>query len=275
MIYPNNLAATFCYWLLNISFQALSGPQKTVVQTIQSAALSAGSVTSTQWDNFQRFTAWRYPYFLVWYELQGVLPTNLASKAKNAYNFEGNANDSIAGANGTPTSLTYSTSYGVVDQGVQFDGTNSQLNLPGLVLTANCALSFWINVRSEPTALAPIIVRSSDALGIWYESSSNKILVLDGVTRATNTALTLSAWNHVCLVTISQKPYVYINGVLDYWSFSNLSLLNLSQMGKFTATYRLNAYIDALTFFQYSLSAQEVAQLASSSPYIQYPFTPV
>lgn len=69
MVYPNDLALSFCDWLLNVSWQKLSGPQKIIVQAVQTAAGSQSSVSDQTWTNFNLFTSWRYPFFRVYYDL--------------------------------------------------------------------------------------------------------------------------------------------------------------------------------------------------------------
>lgn len=81
MIYPNLESADFCNWMLTISSKRLSGPQTTLVQLIQSAALSGTSVTLVQWNNFQNFTAWRFALYQVYINNQ----LNLAPKNNNVF----------------------------------------------------------------------------------------------------------------------------------------------------------------------------------------------
>jgi hypothetical protein len=81
MIYPNLECADFCNWMLNISTKRLSGPQNTLVQLIQSAALAGTSVTLVQWNNFQNFTAWRFALYQVYLNNQ----LNLAPKNNNVF----------------------------------------------------------------------------------------------------------------------------------------------------------------------------------------------
>jgi len=69
VVYPNPIAEDFCYWMLNVSAQKLTGPQRVIVAAVYTAAVAQSSVTDQQWWNFNNFTAWRYPFFRVWYDL--------------------------------------------------------------------------------------------------------------------------------------------------------------------------------------------------------------
>lgn len=63
---PNYDCANFCYWMLNLSWQRLSGPQTVLVNTVYSAALAQTTVTDQQWKDFTMVSAWRSKYYESW-----------------------------------------------------------------------------------------------------------------------------------------------------------------------------------------------------------------
>lgn len=65
-VYPNNECQLFCYWMLNVSWQALTTPRLTLINTVYNAAITNTSVSDNDFNNFTKVTSWRYPYFTVW-----------------------------------------------------------------------------------------------------------------------------------------------------------------------------------------------------------------
>ena len=63
---PNYDCANFCYWMLNLSWQRLTGPQTVLVNTVYSAALAQTTVTDQQWKDFTMISAWRSKYYESW-----------------------------------------------------------------------------------------------------------------------------------------------------------------------------------------------------------------
>lgn len=64
--YPNFDCANFCYWMLNLSWQRLSGPQTVLVNTVYNASLAQTSVTDQQWKDFTMVSSWRSKYYESW-----------------------------------------------------------------------------------------------------------------------------------------------------------------------------------------------------------------
>lgn len=63
---PNYDCANFCYWMLNLSWQRLTGPQTVLVNTVYTAALAQTTVTDQQWKDFTMISAWRSKYYESW-----------------------------------------------------------------------------------------------------------------------------------------------------------------------------------------------------------------
>lgn len=63
---PNYDCANFCYWMLNLSWQRLTGPQTVLVNTVYNASLAQTTVTDQQWKDFTMISAWRSKYYESW-----------------------------------------------------------------------------------------------------------------------------------------------------------------------------------------------------------------
>lgn len=89
MITPNAACAAFCYWLLNVSWQSLSGTQRALVQTISAASIAQTPVTLQAWLNFNKFTAWRFPFYQVYASLatESARPLDIWPGAEIAFSF--------------------------------------------------------------------------------------------------------------------------------------------------------------------------------------------
>lgn len=68
MITPNALAGTFTDWMLNISFQPLTSSQRALFTTIYNASQTATPVTNQVFNNYIQASAWRYPFFRVYFD---------------------------------------------------------------------------------------------------------------------------------------------------------------------------------------------------------------
>ncbi len=66
MVQPNIAAIGFCDWMLNISNQKLSGPQRLIVQKVYDAAVNVYPIEDQVWYNFNLFSAWRNKYYMVY-----------------------------------------------------------------------------------------------------------------------------------------------------------------------------------------------------------------
>lgn len=66
MIQPNDACMLFCQWMLNISPQRLSNSQRLIVTQVYLAARDQYPIEDQVWRNFNLFTAWRNPYYIVY-----------------------------------------------------------------------------------------------------------------------------------------------------------------------------------------------------------------
>lgn len=65
-VYPNSECQLFCYWMLNVSWQQLTPPRLSLINTVYTASINGTSVSDNDFNNFTQVTAWRYKYFLIW-----------------------------------------------------------------------------------------------------------------------------------------------------------------------------------------------------------------
>jgi hypothetical protein len=80
---PNYDCANFCYWMLNLSWQRLTGPQTVLVNTVYSAALAQTTVTDQQWKDFTMISAWRSKYYESWGKYASYYNANCQSWLNN------------------------------------------------------------------------------------------------------------------------------------------------------------------------------------------------
>lgn len=65
-VYPNSDCQLFCYWMLNVSWQELTPPRLSLINTVYTASINGTSVSDNDFNNFTQITSWRYPYYIVW-----------------------------------------------------------------------------------------------------------------------------------------------------------------------------------------------------------------
>lgn len=63
---PNYACGDFCDWLLNLSWQRLTGTQTALITTVYNASQAQTTITDQEWKDFNMVTSWRYQYYLNW-----------------------------------------------------------------------------------------------------------------------------------------------------------------------------------------------------------------
>ena len=232
---------------------------------------------------------------------------------KNAWNANGNANDSKGTANGTvatPSGTTFTTgtmTYGTGKLGsgaFTFDGTNF-INLPDntLSFTGDFSISCWFYVPANYVANGSLVSTFDNKSSYttyygWNFSydSANKCIGFSignpaggsyaNVALSTpNNSIVPGQWNHVIVARkMSTRSSIYINGVL---SASNTSTMNptynfgLSYIGAIFYAFSQPYYnkpnaglkIDSIYTFEAELDAAAVSELYNSGTGQEYPFT--
>lgn len=185
---------------------------------------------------------------------------------KGYWRLNGNSNDASGnGYNGSPNLVTFSQQYGKLNQGANFNGTSSYIQLPRGILGGNNEIDRTLSVWCRPTATVRDIVSFSDALsddGTWIVGRDGVWAQVNSTTwnfYAFSNPLELNKWHHV-VVTMSFNNSIksYINGRLDSEnSFPYASLWRTStnvkypRIGSFTqlGTSYWKGDIDELTYW--------------------------
>lgn len=131
-----------------------------------------------------------------------------------------------------------------------------QLSLPiPTIGTSNFTLEMWAYVTSYTTSSFPAIfdlaLSTTSRVGLYFTSSTNTVLRLDGSTNNLTTStigLTLNAWNYVTVERVGTTLTLYINGISAGAFTYSTSISNtwVLYVGSTIDGYSLSGYIDDL-----------------------------
>lgn len=201
----------------------------------------------------------------------------------NYWSADGNATDTIGGANGTISGPTYTT--GKFGQAWKFDGINDTINVgtsAGNFGTGDFSLSFWMNSsnpRSEglggrrPTCnnTTMIDIRPSTGVSVEIDQYGSSSYIAMGGARTVD-----SKWHHVSITRKGTVARLYFDGLQIAAKTSGVTANVNSSVawlwGKSTCTDMdgtswYSGALDDIAFFNRELSTQEIQQLASGQTY--------
>jgi len=192
------------------------------------------------------------------------------------YKLDGNSNDSVGSNNGTDTSVSYSSSYGKINQGANFNGSNSKILISGYNPSDNFTIQAWALYKADNSTIIGsnktfLYFRSDNKLEFPYTSSGTSPQVIS------DSSVSYNNWYHVVVTISSNTIKLYINNVLKSnvsYTGSLVSGDNTGYIGTrdVSATW-FNGYIDELGIWSRALSPTEVTALYNSGAGLQYPFT--
>jgi hypothetical protein len=213
----------------------------------------------------------------------------------------GNAIDSVAGNDGTPSGVTYGAT-GKIGDAYTFDGVNDYVNIDSaLTPLASTTVGTW-SCWVKPVDATPAGNRRSLSFG---DTDADTYIAIThttaGLCRFTVTlagvqqfnintdaaAFSDGVWALVCVVQDGVSPIIYIDGVAvaqtfivttdtTAW-FSDLSGLDNGRLGAFKTNLLedLNFFdgsIDEVALFDTALTAAQVLELYNSGTGKTYPF---
>ena len=272
MIQPNSQAASFAYWMLNISKQRLSTPQRIIVQNVYNAAIANNPISNQEWYNFNLFAAWRNKYFIVYNSYASeTLPSLLTSLAAS-FSFNGNSNDDLGIRNGTDTAMIYGVPYGKVNQGAFFNATNSQITHSALNLGSSWSVAFWIYPQTQVVSMPAIWMTNGGAYAIIFNSVTSKMQIASSGQIDIGPVLIYNTYTHIVITFTSGTYRIYVNGILypTPLTHTNISTLNLIGRNSFQGSFR--GYLDILCAWSRVITQQEVDALYNAYAGIEYPF---
>jgi len=272
MVQPNAAATGFTYWMLNISAQHLSGPQRLLVEAVYNSSITNVPITDQQWYNFNLFSAWRNPYYLVYRDYAMQVAPGLLVGLIASFNFEGNANDETGNFTPTPTNMAYSLAYGKVLQGARFNGIDSVLSIDVPYIQPTSSFNFWINPHIGATGSGSVFgVQSPNWRFDWGGAGNDLTMQLPGYSFVIN-GIFRNTWTMVTVVSNSSTTALYVNGNLQFIKSAPLPFIQWNYIGKVGFGNYLDADLDMLSFWTKALTIPEITSLYNAGAGLQYPF---
>jgi hypothetical protein len=215
---------------------------------------------------------------------QELFTTTLFNDANlvSYYRFEGNSTDAKGTSNGSDTNITYNSTNPKFGQKAVFNGTTSDMQNGTTLLNVatNGSLTAWVYptasgaANDADTNHITSILSKGNIFYIWGQLSTDKIRVkmfdTGSVSRIydSNTALTLNAWNFICLTWDGSGTTFYLNGVADGTSAFTQANLNASTNGTQSyigiqagGAFDFTGSIDDLAYWSRTLTAGDISNL--------------
>ena len=200
------------------------------------------------------------------------------------YKLDGNSNDSVGSNNGTDTSISYSSSYGKINQGASFNGSSSRIAIAhNSVFNITSAITLLAWIKTTSTGGNQILCKYDDSFYFAVNGStfnSGKIqMYLNNVSSGWLTGGTVNDgnWHFVVGTYDGSTIKLYIDGSLSTSVSASGSIQtgsNPVEIGTRTAiSYYFNGDIDEIGIWSRALSSTEVSELYNSGAGLQYPFT--
>jgi len=203
--------------------------------------------------------------------------TSLATSIENYYKYDGGATDSVGSNDGTVSGALNSSSYGKINEGYFFDGTNDAIsaNSPPDIGTGDMSINCWFYDAATKA--------SSEKL-FWFGSSSTRASVgpfidngvlkigMYGVGLSTSTSYTAGQWN-MCTIVLSggNDVKLYLNGSPIGSDSETYDLgTDYFWVGDDTFSAWFNGNIDEVGVWSKALSNQNALDLWNSGNGLQY-----
>ena len=219
--------------------------------------------------------------------LVGAFATPAGAAIINHYSFDGNANDSVNGFDGTVFGATLTSDrFGNPSSAYYFDGADDYIDIgnPGLTNFADdFSFSAWINPGSDPQSTWPTIISkwSGDSyyetfwFGLRQASDGLGGEVTDDLgNHYQDHAVSVNTWQHVVMAydKDAEALALYVDGdLLQSWNkFAGGSLSNnpahnifIGAVKRATFVHLYKGAIDDVRIYNHALGASEVRTLAA------------
>lgn len=172
---PNAACAAFCSWMLNVSEQRLSSPQRILVQLVYDAAIAVTPVTNQQWFNFNLFSAWRNPFYIVYRDYATDLPADLLTDLIASYSLDGNADSSAPAYDGVTVAGTYAPAYGLINDGIRMAVNGDRVQIPSITMSSDFTFLVWVNVTAPAVGYGPIFSNDFNDVGFYYNKATGAL----------------------------------------------------------------------------------------------------
>lgn len=272
MIQPNSDAIGFTNWMLNISKQHLSGPQRIIVQNVYNAAVGNYPISDQEWYNFNLFAAWRNPYYLVFSEYASVVEPNLLMGLIHAYNMEGNANDLVGSQDGTVTDMLFNVLFGKIDQGAGGTGPNSKIDFGDINTSSDWTVNLWVYLNSIASPYTNLFGPSTGGEGLIVLPSDGTFDYYIGPDYTFNSVITTGSWHNVVLRSTADVLELFLNNVKNPTSRTASTHKSVGRLGSSGSSNKFDGFMDMYYVWNRSLSDIEISELWNGGAGIQYPF---
>lgn len=216
----------------------------------------------------------------VWIDAQEEeVDGNLNATATNYYRFEGNADATTGGVNGTDTDVTYGEANGKYGEGALFNGSSSKISLNNTVMqvtTGDFTVGLWVKNLNTDGDYHVIVSKGSSGANGWglaIRYGAVRLLLDDGTnsgyTFDGSSAISDGNWHHIAVsVDRDVGAYFYLDG--SYVSFQDctarsgsLTTTATTHIGSYSngTQWWLDATIDEFVFFNSALNSTQVAGL--------------
>ncbi len=198
---------------------------------------------------------------------------NYTEKLVSYWKFDGNADDSIVGNNGTVNGATLAQ--GISGQAYNFDGVNDYINISdsSSLHVDNFTIAAWVKIANN-SQTGGILSDDSTGLNTQWElfirgESGGKGALFYGPDETLITSTTTfenDSWYYLLAAYDGLNIYIYVNGILENSSIvingPNYSLSRTPGIGiinsNWTSGNFFNGTIDEVKIWNYALSAEEI-----------------
>ena len=203
------------------------------------------------------------------------------------WKMDNNANDSVGSNNGTPTSVTFSTGNGKINEGAGGMTTASKIQVAdnaSLSPTSEISISCWVNISSSGN-YHTFVAKGNVAQYIFrVEAPTGKYelyLKLGGTLRVVRSTSTISTgtWVHLVATYDGSTMTMYVNGTSEGTaSFSGSIGTGSAVLGighditDGGSNVHMLGAIDEVGMWSRALTAGEVTSLYNGGTGLQYPF---
>lgn len=194
------------------------------------------------------------------------------------WRMEGNSNDSKGSYNGSDTAVTYGTSYGIFNQGANFNGSSSIIDVSSVPsISSNVSFCAWIkpsSISSGEKSILTIHVNSYSNYfyTLTYFNNAGTISLVFAKFDGTNNpvvsytvTLPTTSWSFICGVKDGSNLYLYLNGskvgTTTDTTTSTPTYTNINIGGENGKSKWFDGNIDDVAIFSRALSSTEVSNL--------------
>lgn len=269
---PNAACAGFCNWMLNISKQRLSGPQRTIVQDVYTAAVAVTPVSDQTWYNFNLFSAWRNKFYEIYRDYAKTVTDQLLIDLIGAWNMDGNSLAAYGAFDFAQNVVSFSPAFGKIDQGVSLDTPLSYLETSGNPNIPVWSVNFWAHIPALITGLNSIMANYTTGDRLRVNPGTGKWeIFINGVT-SVGTVAALGIYQMVTVTSDGSFLNVYVNKTKIIGPVTAPTMWELNTVGFYSGPNSAMYYSDCWANWARELDSSDINLLYNSGAGVQYPF---